>query len=900
MSWPEFVEPGYPVFRAYIIPRAIDGRIEPVRRVTAEDVERWGRTLDELKRFLSMVNGFASRSANGLSLHERLELIADCFTAFFRTPLMREVLPSVAPSPLKSYLLARLLWKLLAPEWFEDPLEFCKYCYGEQLGAVKRSKVFSVLENPEVNSLVESAWFDFPADTRPGANTSSLLSHMLLTSSMVWALAVKSGRSREEAALIRLAAMLHDMGKPFNYREHYRVSPTVAERLLTGLLPEDELRRVVDAVKRHHAADSEVREADRRSSGIDRLRGYVEATIMNEIRRLSSELGLDPGIAYGSGAPAWGFWIELEQKRRGAVESLSRSFVENFTRGGVRVEVGHELWDDMLLCMIDVGGIQDFITRGSELRTVSASSVVIDVAVSAHIPLAIQRLLESKSGVWVPLESFLYTSGGVVTLLLPRGLKSNLMEAVEDLKKWYRRVRLKLYAGCAELSSDYRETTARLQSAVAMAKLEEDFSFSPVELNAVSLCEVCRTENSVTTLETGEMVCQVCKDLYEIGNDLHFGTKWDSEVTFRRETFKVSEAFGGLSWKDVSPGIIELIAGHSVDDLKALGLLRSAETSGQVARRPPRLRNIGLIKVDGNLMGEFFAESVSISDALERSARVDMALKRALQEAIEAAADAIDDSTERLRFVALMHLGLMYVGGDDALLFCPSWVALPLANSMGLAFHREMGAKASLSVGVVAAPSKHDVWALIEAASRLLQEAKRKGRTIKAGAVCFDVVEAGIISGPSAKERQDSMRARRITAQPLALDEQQGEISLGQLFQLLSKHSGLQLDEFRMSYIASRDEPNGVSNDFSKQLKDALKEVRAAIRRTVQVGEALGAGRDWQLYGTLFALKMSDQRGGYGLVRDLIDLWSKAGSGDIGIPVADVDLMIKFMGGGEL
>ncbi|MCS6769974.1 MAG: HD domain-containing protein [Candidatus Caldarchaeum sp.] len=889
MEWPEFVEPGYPVYRAFIVPRVVGEKPVYARKLTGEDVANWGATLDKLKTFLTSVNNFASHS--GQRLEQRLELLADCITLFFKIPLMREVLPTVAPSPLKLYLMTRLLWPGLEKSFQEKPLKFVSDCYGEPLTKFSQSRVSAVFNDAELNKLVEEAWFNIPADTRPGANTSSLISHMLLTSSMAWAFAVQSGKSREEAAKIRISAIMHDIGKPFNYRKHYETSPKVAERLLSDIISEDELKDVVDAVKRHHLESAEIKNADRMSSDIDRLNRYVAATIMDDITAICSQLKLNPKLAYGSGEDAWNFWSQVEQARHGTVESLSTKFVRQVQNGNLPRPSDNILDDDLVMFLFDIGGIQDFILRSSELRSVSASSVLIDVATSAHIPLTIQKIVEDRANVWIPLESFLYTSGGVITMILPRNLGHVMDEVLNELRENYRAQRIRIYMASTVLRTDYHKTVGELGSRMVIAKLQDDHRYEPVRLDAGKLCDLCRMENGEKALETGEKVCETCYALYEFGDNLHFKQKWNSSISLRSDSFTAREVFDGVEWSDVSAGIMELLSGHSLSDLEALGIISNRGVS---TGSKPRLRNVGLVKLDGNLMGEFFARSLSVTDALERSARVDMALKKALQEAVSKVVDAVEEPLEKRRFAALTNLGLMYVGGDDALLFCPSWAALPLAHHIGLAFHREMGEQASLSIGVVAAPPKHDVWAMIDAVSRLLQEAKRRGRTSKAGAICFDVVEAGVISGSSVKERHESLKERGLTAQPLPLAAEAGNHSLDDLIHLLCSYldSSGSVDVFTAAYKASKDKPNEVA--------DRLRKVRTAIKKTVHVGDSLSQAGDWHPYGVLFAFKMKDADE-YLLIQKLAAKTSGTELNKIaGVPLADVDLMVKLLGGGVI
>lgn len=893
----KYIEPGYPVYRTYIIPRTIDEQITHVRRLTEHDVEKWKKTLDKLRDFLTRIKQFTKTFEQEMSSAEHLETLADCIILFFKIPLLREVLPTVAPNPLKAYLFYRLLWRDMSKHLSYGPIEFAETCYEENVRNFIQKVVAEIFNDVELISTVEEAWLNFPADTRPGYNTSALIPHMFLTSSIAWALAVESGMNRLEAAKVRLSAILHDVGKPFDYRRHYITSPQIAKCLLSDILGDQELKELVASVEDHHREGSPVREADKIAAQIDRLNTYVEKVLQQDINTTASMFGLNSKVAYWSGEEAWNFWVELEKKKPGILRELSQKFAIDIYENKVRLESDQRSLEPLLLFHFDVGGIQEFIKRASELRCVVASSIVIDVVTGAYIPLIVQKIIEEKANKWFPLESFLYTSGGVVTLLAPKSLNDVMRTVHQKLREQCGKDHITVYLASTELSNNYFETTGRLSSKMGLAKLEDSFTYMPVELDADNLCEFCRMHNHEKTIQTTkEKVCRTCYSLYHIGNELYFAQRWNAEIYFESKGFTLKNVFQTLEWEDVSAGILELISGHTVDDLVKLGLIATKQSVSLENTTKPRIRNIGIIKMDGNLMGAFFANSISVTDALERSARVDIALKKALEEAIRNIAAAANDPEEARRVVALFSLGILYVGGDDAMLLCPSWAAIPLAYHVAQVFHREMGGAASLSIGVLATPPKHDVWASISAVSKLLDIAKSRGRKTKTGAVCYDVIEGGVVSASSIQERHESLKERNLTGQPLCVSSQdKGWYSLEEIIQIISGQPAGKINT--LAYTISRE----IETEQSK----TLKKIRTAIRKSIQVGDTLGIGSDWQPYTTVYAFKMSNEIE-YIAVRELVKKWFELnqskphGSGSIGMPLADVDILIKMLGGGVL
>ncbi|MEM4239380.1 MAG: hypothetical protein QXP49_06740, partial [Nitrososphaerota archaeon] len=664
---------------------------------------------------------------------------------------------------------------------------------------------------------------------------------------------------------------------------------------------DSELEGVINAVRDHHQKGT-LHEADRIAAGLDRLQHYVSQTIKEKITRAASTAGLDPKMAYSSGEEAWNFWAEIEKSNPDMLKELSFEFAKQVYQGEVVLGGRREQYDRYVLSLFlfDVGGIQEFIKRASELRCVIASSIVIDIATMAHIPLIIQKVLEEREKIWFPLESFLYTSGGVVTLLAPISLEETVKQVYSTLRDQYRKDRIKIYMASAYLRDEYSETTKRLGSSIVLEKLKEDTAYKPTELDANNLCELCRIENQKDTISsTGERVCETCYKLYLIGDELHFRQRWEAELLYDGERLSPQHVFENMAWNSLSLGIMELLSGHTVNDLMKLGLVAGKPSEKPRLAARPRIRNIGIVKMDGNLMGSFFANSISITDALERSARVDIALKKALGEAIHSIARTLNDKAEARCFVALLSLGIMYVGGDDALLMCPSWAAIPLASNIGRVFYREMGGSASLSIGVLATSPKHDVWASISAVSKILDIAKVLGRKSASGGVCYDVIEGGVVSASSVQERHESLKDRKLTAQPLPLNIQDKSwYSLDQFIELLCRHScGSMADINTLAFQASRETENDV--------KKTLKKIRTAIMKSVQAGETLRTSLDWQPYTAVYTFKMG---GGveYETVRELIRMWLEIKqnqphrSDDVGIPLGDVDLLIKMLGGGTL
>ena len=914
--------PPYPVYKAFIVPYRDGKNVEKVKR---EDINSWKEVLSRLRNFLkasfSLVEEVKGRAFSDV---EKLELIADLIVLFFKLPLIREPLPSVMPSPIKAYLLCRLLGFEKLRESLrdmgadiEDLLDFAQVY--QLLEGYLGTEVFTQISEPELYDLVEKCWFIFPADTRPGYNTSDLLPHLLTTSALAWAKAIEQRLKRKETALVRLAAMLHDMGKPFYYERHYEVSADVADALLEDILSSNEMKEVREFVSKHHyeAKTKEgniLKEADEIASAIDRLTELVEGVIG---KRLKKVVGRRVDM---NEIRSWKFWEELHNRREELVKAglakedpireLTEEFVEE-VRGRLSDFLIHmrttresKPVEGVRLGLVDVGKIQEFVLTAQRLRCVVASSLVVDLLVSAQIPTLVQYHV-NRYNAWLPYEAFVCAAGGIVQILFPTSLEEAVNEAIEKLND---KCELPLRFGHTVLSYDYGESCRRLAQKVQALKFKvssEDVQvrFKPRSgiKNLCDLCYVKTPKRQRKDIPDNPWVCQLCDRLYDIGEGLHFRPRYEKELVVVKERCVPKELFD-MPWQEASKWIIEIIAGHSREELESLGVVtKRSEGLSEQERSRVEWRDIAMLKLDGNLMGPFLGTSVSFTDAFERSARIDLAMKKALESAIDElfrGVSQVDKDHARSEAIRI-KLGLIYMGGDDALILAPSWAAIPLAFVIGREFARNMGFSRGLSLGLIAAPAKANIWGLLAAVNELMEVAKELGRLEpKANAICFDIFEAGTPSDTAVRERLASLRSQRLSLQPLPLDSED-QFSLAMLIELtLGPHDDY-ATIFEKAFKASRFEEEG-------QIAKQLRAIRSGIREVLMMAEdrvvvSGPVSEDLRknlmlvayLHATRQAVRLREEEK-YETIVKLIDL--RKGT----TAFADADRIIKIIGGGVI
>jgi hypothetical protein len=876
----KFEEPGYPVFKVFFVPYRDEDRVVSTRKVTPQDVEIWKNVLRRLKEFLSEALEFAKRMREGnLNQTEELELLADLIALFLRVPLIRETIPAVMPNPLKTYLLYRLIGFEKIQDETRSPVRFIELTYREDI--VKRLnelKPIAILSDADLSEKIEHCWFALPADTRPPLNTSGLLPHLLLASAIAWAKATANGLPRKETAMLRLAAMLRDMGKPFRYTDPVTASSEIAEILLEG-------KSYVSEIKEIQSREAQMlSEADDAATFFDGLISLGGTIIGERIRNLSNKAGINEDAAYRAGPECWEFWKKLHQYDNASIDDLSRMFVEeirkraeNYTKP---VEMaGGRIVDGVEMALIDVGNIQSFVFRSEELRVVVAASLMIDAAVMAQIPSMIQHHVSRD--VWLPYEAIIYSAGGVIQLILPSNLVGTLEKACEEIKE------ISVRFASVPLSTNYRETTQNLTEKIQFKKFsmkpEDRFVKTSPGKGVRNLCKLCYLnppEEKVLTPEGEKEVCGTCKKLYEIGGDLHFRVKYESEIIVKNRTFVPRQVFHA-DWDGASKWIVELIAGHNKEELE-----------GKI-----RLRNLGIMKVDGNLMGVFMATCLSAADAYERSARIDLALKKAIEYSVEKIWEGVQNISknddEAARAAVSVKLGLLYAGGDDALFFMPSWGILPFALVLGREFSANMGGARGLSMGLVSSPARASVWAIVSAASMLMGKAKAEARKNPSLSLfCFDAVDSGTLSDSSAEARFDLLKEQFLSSQPYGVED---------LFRIVINGYSSDAEAFGKCYALSRF-PELCGNGFKESVKkeqDRVKGIRSAIGSSLSVARSRVKSNSYiPIVARLYGIRQATRMGSSSPYAEILKLTpQKVGESSC---LIDADRMIKIVGGGAI
>jgi len=771
-----------------------------VKESSEEEIrEKWIELLKYLRKYLELIvriyNKKSLETGKGISSSEvkpveraDLSVIANAIAMFFKTPLYKEVFKGLYLSPFKMLTIFSASKKIIENLSKDERYRLNVY----DLENLFESKVLDLLEkdddiknlitlldDDELYKLLIDCYTSIPSDTRPGANTSSLIIHLLSSSALIWPL--NENIAKKDIAIFRIASLLHDIGKPLNYERHVDASVKEARKLLSGLILDKDLEKILEKIKSHHEKGNVISLADAKSSSTDRLMKYIRCTIGGDVEKLVREIAEDidedpVGWAYGSGREIWEFWKKVEEKYPGKIMELTEKFIEKInsiqSRNVLEQKVEEpEIMDkNILFVKIDLRGIQKYIRSTISLKALSGASLLIEMLIHYLIPY---RLIE-KYG--FPYESILYSGGGNIVIIIPASRISTLNKVMrETLTNIFDGLGYEI--GCYNFASDFRTMNLSTELNLVLRKSlarkgERIFKYLGIE----DKCQLCGFNPSIDIIPIGERnyrICNLCMRKYNFGKDFGIGRKWN-KIEINGRTPK--DEFG-VEFKYISENIMEIISGANVEDINR------------------RILNYSLISLDGNLVGYFMAKSISLTDMVERSYRCETALKQSYNYAIKTLLDTLHEK-DKYKTVFRILLGTIYLGGDDGLIIVPSWIAIPFSIMLGEEFYKNIGGETGLSIGIFTVNAKYPIWLALKNSKQLLKYCKEEegrkmddGKLIAKGVVSFYVSEKGNISpGTIVEYLRDARGKMLLSVQPYLLNIDKKEKPLSNsIYHLLYK-----------------------------------------------------------------------------------------------------------------
>lgn len=707
------------VVRSYILPKRGPEYIERIPAMEGRAMLQ--KYVDMLRHVIEGYVKSEGKIANASELNEVLNEIV----VVIKWNLYLDPVPDIIPSP------AFLIRYLIRYKKLLKPYEV------ETLRALHQNKdvLKFILNEIKEYSKFRDILFDilrYPADTRPAANSSSLIIHMLTTSAVASSLFISNyGLDERKLANLRLLCLFHDIGK-FMMEEWERHEKNSAKYLreLFGPYVKGEAWAIVEEVAKalesgegHEEIFEIFRRADRIASRIDRVPDYFIKAISPDSRQAFLRYVERYNERFGKRDyfNDWRFWESM------TIDEIAK-FSEDFAKNVSCVRPTNPLLEERyegaeveaMVVRFDMWGIQRYI-RVNDLRSMCGASKIIDYICFTALPAML--INEVK----LPAECILYFGGGNVTTLVPNG--EVLSEIDEECSKLEREFGITIIHGESKLYDTLSAINYRIDSSLSKKKVLEVGS-GPVSPNISYICDYC-FEEPASEIKEEHFICKSCKTKYDVGNLTHFKYRVD----------RLNEILGfKLDWDEaLAKRILEYLAGIDYEKLE------------EIKKYP----NLALVRFDANLASQIMASCISITDAVERSIRLDYSIKKALHEFLAYLKDKYPHDYCRLA------LGVMYVGGDDGFIILPSYLAILLGLHLTREFYLNMGCKATLSVGIAVAKPKHPLLQLYEAAGHMLDEYSKeaaRGEVLKihedaaklswgfCGSLSFYVADTGAMS----------------------------------------------------------------------------------------------------------------------------------------------------------
>ncbi len=952
-----------------------------------------------------------------LSEEERIGLAVNIITWGLRAPVFIDPVPHVVISPYKLYIL-ELIRKYVSnislidlirhmrkerifSEKYKDEYRLLKKLFGKQGVCAELEKWLSGDMEVSCGNVEKKVkrWIyilGYPADTRPGYNTTSLIVHSLLVSGIAWALAENENLSKEDSLLYALAGLLHDIGKPIDTINHVKAGVEFLQQnnklnigiALKKLIGEKAFNRVINIIKEHHNEDSGlariIRIADRLAAGereIKLVEEYLvkKGDLTNALKEIAGKVASveekeflekasrDPLVLYDKGrfgereipwrAFVWttigylGSYGYLEKLTREFARSLWRVEAEELKKIYSAGEGGSE---SVSVIKIDIRNIQSTIASSLDLRITAVSSYLIDYWLLAYLPAVLYR------DYYMPLSAVVMASGGNGLILMPSRYVSEVMESIENKYNNIEDIafRLSVVAVSTQYTPFYAYLSSKLDEEIALKKLMTKINkVTYLHPGIGERCDLCDSRPALFVIRVGaeyKNVCPSCFIKWGIASNIVYGNyKLGSKIVVDNIELYIYD-------------ILSHILEHKMhDDERVLAIfnLLMEVLSGL----PPDERLIGrylnyaVLNIDGNLIGYYMGRSKTFTEAVEKSYRIDYALKDSLRNFAKtlehALSKELQEYTDEPLMVAAMeiarlYLGVLYMGGDDAKIIAPSYLAIPLALALAKGYCERMGCTSTLSIGIAAAPPKHHIWGLNQASKGLLDIAKENigrihaakaihGTAEAVGALAFFNTEStSMLTRDRIKEfyrsllEEDNGEHGRQKEKPIVvkafaiggrgvddivsiiskiilgskdmidIDSLIKELIVRGYFAIINQCS--RLADLESRYECVRYYVKGATDEDiiyvlkrSEEVLDELKNVRKVINDILMVYDRFKGGGA-ALEATIIYAKRQKHRTGLEIYDHIADILTRSIIANSPAPLLNIQLLIKLIGGGAL
>ncbi len=530
-------------------------------------------------------------------------------------------------------------------------------------------------------------------------------------------------------SLVRIAALLHDIGKPRSYSAsrtgqpfyyHTKQTEEIIESILSKtnseLVKRFELKKILPLLaSRHHSRDTKtafermLSLADTVASAADRIYevgyklhdGKIEARSKDSI--FPHEINFDAGdlkcletphteILGKDSTVTKNIQIKNEEQNVQVFKSV-QVFKDSTVQGGPMEYLGNK-WkipESIGVFSLDVMKIQDFIKEADELKMLRGGSYIVDDILDCAKKIISQEVCE---------EAVLFAGGG------------NLLALIPDNKITMDKLERKVKQEIKDISRD------GLQAAVVC--FSESLSniagsFDDVLKNSQGLLEAKKNETYSRGIQTGPgKICEHCfKRLAKSGGFCEICQK-------KEEVGKQQRSSSGRKFIKFNYGLLLPEQVSHIGD------------------------SIAVLAVDGNMMGRMFQQTKTPAEYTYKSKNFDSDFELILKNTIS---DFLENKDKRELLIqkngekSYLGIDILYAGGDDVLIIMNARGVIQftqmLVNNIAekfafeKKFHNGTAYKnniVTISCGIAIADCKFPIYFLLDDAREMESKAKEEFR----------------------------------------------------------------------------------------------------------------------------------------------------------------------------
>ena len=527
-------------------------------------------------------------------------------------------------------------------------------------------------------------------------------------------------------SLIRLASLLHDIGKPRSYtseskyqRYHYHTRQTreIIEKILSEttspLIETMGLKNILPQLaSKHHSRDASTKleklisRADTIASAADRIyevKGKFNdgsITIKCNDNIFPHEINFDAGDLKCSETPHTVIFGRAEEKTRNVelksgVNKSAQLFVDSTVHGGPVQYLSNTTYHhsgSIGILSLDVMGIQGFINEADKLKMLRGGSAIVDDTLNCAIDIISKEVCK---------EAILFAGGGNLLAFVPN-TKSRMDSIAEKIKVEIEKISknglssavVTFEAPLNKVGGNFGDVLQDSQNKLKTKKNEtRERQIVP---NTRTVCNFCFKREKP---ESSKM-CATCKIKEETG---------------KQEKFETSKKY-----------ISDTYGLQTPIDLTHIG------------------NSIAVIVIDGNMMGRMFQQTTTPAEYTYKSHRFSSKFDDIIRSTIHNFIEEPNNRqliTNQIENENYLGIDVLYAGGDDVLIIMNAKGAVQftemLVNNVAEEFTFEKkflngttfkNPIVTLSCGIAIADNKFPIHFLLNAARNMESKAKEQFR----------------------------------------------------------------------------------------------------------------------------------------------------------------------------